>query len=261
MKILFLIPHPNIIGPLPKITPLIISRLRNLGCSIQTSVWSAHSDGESLFNKLAQRPGDIRTIKQKTQAFCPDVLVVTTTHDWKAVLRDLPLLMTVRKLCPKIILHLHGSLSHSLVSRGNHLLKILTRKILNRCDAVLLYSQEEFSEWSSFYLDMDYHLVDNPYIQQNTGLNSKITNQTPVFLFAGRLTEEKGIFDLLNAVALLKDRYQFQVQMIGEGPCKEKIKTTINNNLLINLLHSKNFSYFSVLQKCCITLSEGISQE
>ncbi len=37
----------------------------------------------------------------------------------------------------------------------------------------------------------------------------------------------------------------------------EKIKTSINNNLLINLLHSKKNSYFSVLQNRCIRVSEG----
>jgi len=230
MKILFLVAHPLIQGPLPKINSILITLLRNFGCDIETSIWSAHSENETLGTKVAQRLKDIQIIKKKIGSFQPELLLVTTTHDWKAILRDLPLLITVRKSCPLIVLHLHGSFSNRLVEPGNHLMKFLTKNILKRADAVFLYSNEEIREWSRFYPKMKYFLVDNPYKLQNIGTNEDKRAQIPVILFAGRLVEEKGIFDLLEAVRLLKDLYHFRVSIIGDGKERERLKAVMEYN-------------------------------
>src|SRR6266540_4017934 len=164
LKLLFLVAYPNIKGPLPKILPILLGQLDNLGCEIRQAYWSRHSDEESILGKILGRLHDIWHIRKELQVGTVDMMVITTTHDWMAILRDLPLLLVVRTLCPKIVIHFHGSFSNRLVSPGNGLMKFFTRQIMKRVDAVLLFSNEEIREWSMFFPAMKYYRVDNPYL-------------------------------------------------------------------------------------------------
>jgi glycosyltransferase involved in cell wall biosynthesis len=230
MKILLLVAHPTINGPLPKLSPIMISQLNGQGNIVETSIWSAHSENESLIQKITQRPKDIQVIKQKLLSFHPDLMIVTTTHNWKAILRDLPLLISTRKLCPKIVMHFHGTFSKKLISPGSTLMKLFTRKILDLCDAVFLFSREEINEWSSFYPTRQYYFVDNPYIEQNKPSSKKNKIKIPTILFVGRLVKEKGIFDLIEALKIVKKKNIFNLLIVGDGPDKQKLKMEIDES-------------------------------
>lgn len=228
MKVLFLTASPKIKGPLPKLAPVLISALTKEGCIIETSTWSAHGDTETVFRKIFQRPLDIGQVLRKARTFHPDLMLVTTTHNWKAILRDLPMLLFVRKKCPKIVMHFHGSFSGRLIAPGNSLMKLATKMILQLSDAVLLFSSEEKREWSQFYPEMRYYLVDNPYVEKAELSLQKMKTQPPVILFVGRLIDEKGIFDLVEAIRLLGSKLPFQVKIAGVGPHQEAMVAEIH---------------------------------
>jgi hypothetical protein len=40
-RILMLSPHPNVQGPIPKITPLLLDPLRAAGCEVTVEPWSS----------------------------------------------------------------------------------------------------------------------------------------------------------------------------------------------------------------------------
>lgn len=46
------------------------------------------------------------------------------------------------------------------------------------------------------------------------------------FAFVGRLTKDKGIFELVEAVRLLANRYNFEFQVVGDGDAFEALKTS-----------------------------------
>lgn len=235
LKLLFLVPYPNINGPLPKILPILLEQLGKFGCEIQQECWSRHSDDESVFEKLFGRFQDIRRILKNLQTLPFDIMVVTTTHDWMAMVRDLPLLILVRSLCPKIVIHFHGSYSNRLASPGNHLMKFFTKEIVKRVDAVLLFSNEEIHEWGMFFPSMNYYLVDNPYIPQNIFPETKEDpkfapiDKVPVLFFAGRFVEEKGVFDLVDALGLIKEKLSFRLVLAGFGPEESKLRRKIQH--------------------------------
>ncbi len=238
LKLLFLVAYPNISGPLPKILPILLGQLENFGCEIQQAFWSRHSDHESIFEKIFGRIQDIQRVRKQLQLSSIDMMVITTTHDWMAILRDLPLLLVVRSLCPKIVIHFHGSFSNRLVSPGHDLMKFFTREILKRVDAVLLFSNEEIREWSMFFPAMKYYRVDNPYVSQNNPAETQKITKTgtmgkiPTLFFAGRLVEEKGIFDLVEALSLIKEKVPFRLVFAGFGPDENKLKRKIQQSSL-----------------------------
>ena len=229
MNILFLAPYSEIKGPLPKLAAILVESLQKLGMNISTAKWSAHDVNEPIIDKILYRPIDILSIVRCTIINKCDLLIVTTTHDWKAVLRDLPLLLVVRLLSPKIIMHFHGSFSNLLVSNGNWLLKKFTKLILLLSDGALLFSTEEIRDWKKFHPTGKFFYVNNPYEPKRDHQSSKEFNlEKPTIFFAGRLIEEKGIFDLVEAASLLSADFNFELVVAGFGPDKDRLIEKIN---------------------------------
>ena len=223
MRILMLAPHPDVRGPIPKHTPLLVEALRELGCEVVTGVWGRHSDQESTTGRIAGRLKDIATVRWQLKQEPFDVVVIKTAHDWSTLSRDIPLLLTVRRLARATVLQFHGSESHKLLKSGHHLFKILTARLIKMCDAALLLSFEEARQWQQFYPAGKFFVVSNPHVPERGGPSAALSDRwdlpfgVPVLLYASRLITEKGIFDLLDAVALIKDRMPIHLLIAGDG--------------------------------------------
>ena len=64
-------------------------------------------------------------------------------------------------------------------------------------------------------------------------------SDVPIVLFVGRLSEGKGLLDLLTAASQINDDYQFRLLIAGEGPLADKIETqakSLGINELVELL-------------------------
>jgi glycosyltransferase involved in cell wall biosynthesis len=232
-KILYLSLNPDLNGPLPKIDPLMISVLNNLGCQITKATWGRHSESENAFQKLFGRIGDV--VKAfVTLARSPyDILYVATTLDEKALYRDVPLLLAVHWFPVKKILIEHGSKTTPLSLPGNIMYKFMTRLVVRLTDAILLLSTEEIKTWTNFEPRGHYFRVDNPFLQASTRKTGSFTNTSketdsrPTLLFAGRLIQPKGIFDLLDAMPLILKQIDCRLLIAGDGEEKEEIKRCI----------------------------------
>lgn len=70
-------------------------------------------------------------------------------------------------------------------------------------------------------------------------------------LYVGRLTEEKGIFTLLKAMKVHKDK---KLVIVGEGPQSDSIRKYIIDNDLFNISlvgHKHKKEVFALLSRCC----------
>jgi len=223
MRILMLVTHPNIKGPIPKITPHLVSALRSLGCTVVVEPWGRHHDAESLSSKVLGRAQDIARIRRTLSRVTFDVMVVHTAHDWLTLLRDVPLLLVTRRCCPLVVLQLHGSQPDVLLGRGHLAFRILSAWLVRMSDAVMLLSSEERLEWQQFYPAGKFLVVNNPFVPASFDTTATLTRPwnvpsgVPVLLFVGRLISEKGIFDLLEAVAWLKGRVPCHLLVVGSG--------------------------------------------
>src|ERR1700674_2302965 len=143
MNILMLVPYPEIAGPLPKITPLLVVSLQALGCKVVTLPWGRRRDGETAFDRLVGRVRDVGRVwlRLYRQGFA--VMVVHTAHDPAAVTRDLPLLVVSHPFCSAIVVHFHGSMPTTLMKPGWSIFKLATAALLRLCDGVLVLSREE----------------------------------------------------------------------------------------------------------------------
>lgn len=64
-------------------------------------------------------------------------------------------------------------------------------------------------------------LFPPPFPKEISGLDQRLNGQVPIILFVGRLFREKGVADLLQALALIKTDYQAVI--VGEGWDKERL--------------------------------------
>lgn len=229
-----LVPYPAIQGPLPKILPLLVEALRRLGCVVETECWSRHSDHESLLEKTLSRAGDLRRIRTRLRARQFDLLFITTAHTPAALSRDIPLVLATRRTCPHRVIQFHGSSSAQLSSHGHTLLRWASRLLVGRCDAVLVLSEQERREWASFCPDGRFEVVANPFVPASggTGFEGLVNGSgqpqapprpryrsgVPTILFVGRLMAEKGILDLIRAVAELNRSTPCRLLVAGDGP-------------------------------------------
>jgi glycosyltransferase involved in cell wall biosynthesis len=227
------VPFPNVRGPLSKILPGLIQGLSSFGCSIGTEPWERHSDNESFGEKVFGRLQDIIRIRRRLERETFDVMLLQTSHDWNTLIRDILLMLFAGSRCPVTIAQLHGSRSDLLVGPGHPFFKWATKLFLRLSNAILVLSQEELEEWRTFYPKVKVYRVSNPFVpRQNILRNSdaaspEAQSDGPVLLFVGRLMVEKGIYDLLDALAIVKRTTNCHLLVIGDGPEKDRLKKSI----------------------------------
>jgi glycosyltransferase involved in cell wall biosynthesis len=228
MRVLMLTAHPGIAGPLPKLAPLMIDEMRRLGCEVSTEPWSHRREKESTLAKVVGRTVDLHHIRRRLKQQHFDVLLVTTTHDWPALLRDIPLLAATRGCCRARVLHMHGSMVDKLVGPGHAFLKACSSWLVRRCDAVLVLSHEELDQWSVFSPGVRFEVVVNPFLPP---VSARRPHAHPgadplVLLFVGRLIPDKGVFDLLDAVRTMPDN-RCVLRIAGSGGHEGAIRKRI----------------------------------
>ncbi len=223
MRILLLVPRPGIRGPIPGITSLLEAGLREAGCALDTEYWGRRRDGESALDRVAGRSGDIARIRRRLGEEPPDVMVVTTAHDWPSLSRDIPLLLATRRRVGRIVVQFHGSHAESLAAPGSRLLKAASATVVRLSDALLLLSTEEQRDWQRFRPAGDYRVVSNPYRPAGDGPAAHdrpalgLPTDRPLLLFVGRLVAEKGILDLVEALPRVLQRQPCHLLVLGHG--------------------------------------------
>ncbi len=164
LNLLVLAPYPEGRGPLPKHTPVLVDSMRRLGCEVTLETWGHRADEESLVRKLRERAGDVLRIRRVASQGHFDVIIVKTGHDWKTLIRDIPLLLATRGKAAKQVVQFHGSSPEVLLRPGRRSFKAASRFLVKRCDAIMVLSTEEARDWSRFYERRDVYLVANPMV-------------------------------------------------------------------------------------------------
>jgi glycosyltransferase involved in cell wall biosynthesis len=224
MRILMLAPSANVRGPLPVHTPLLVEGLREVGCEVITEPWGRHADEEPLLLKLIHAVKDIGHIRRMVARRQFDVLVVKTSHEWKSLLRGLPLLATVMRRVPIRIVQFHGGRSDSLGRPGSLAFKLVSWMLFRITDGVLVLSTEEVGHCERFFPTGQFRVVANPYRSNGCLRHSPSRSGPRTIMFAGRLVTEKGILDLLAAVALLPRVEGCRLLVCGSGPAEADVR-------------------------------------
>jgi glycosyltransferase involved in cell wall biosynthesis len=227
MRMLVLSPTATLRGPLPKITPVLVSALRAVAFDVAQETWGRRANHEPLWTKPRRLVQDIRRIRRALRAGAFDVMVVNTSHEWMSLLRDVPLLLSVRRLVPCIAIQFHGGRSDVLVAPGHRAFKAFSWVLLSRSDGLLVLSDEEARETRRFFPGGVIRTVSNPFLPSGEPAAHRNGATNATLLFAGRLVPEKGVLDALKALALLAEQRQVRLVIAGSGPARPDIEALI----------------------------------
>ena len=229
MRILVLSPHAHARSPITKLTPLLIDSLERLGCSVDWAPWGHRHEAESFSDKIVERFRDVLVIRRRVKASRLDVLLIKTSHDARTLARDIPLVLLTRRHVPCIVLHFHGSSPGMLLEPDRRLFKAATRLLLRLTDGALVLSAEEQRKWHAFSRDTKPFVVKNPFVappELRTARPRTPDGSGDVvnILFVGRLLEQKGVFDLIEAFAHVAQHTSCRLAFVGDGPEAPKLE-------------------------------------
>lgn len=228
LRVLMLTAYPDIGGPLPKLAPLVAAGLERCGCDVVIRGWSAHrADHETLAAKVAGRAADLVRVHRCLRQWWPHVVYVASAHNWSGLVRDLALALTIRCGRPPLVLHMHGSKCDRLGQPGERLFTTLSALLVRRASSVMLLSTEELTSWRRNCPQVRFDVVVNPFIpprpdyERLTRPQSTDRSWTPTLLTVARLIPEKGVFDLLDALAIIRRDRPCRLLIAGTGPARE----------------------------------------
>jgi glycosyltransferase involved in cell wall biosynthesis len=217
MNILMLVPAPEARGPVAKHAPLLVDGLRQVGCTVVTESWGRRNERDGAFARAIDRLRDIARIRRRLRSGDFDVLVVKTSHEWVSMLRDIPLLAATRRSVPCSVLQFHGGETQRLAEPRPTLFKAATSAEFRLSDGVLVLSSEEQRLAKAFRPQGRFHMVANPFLPPLAAAQQR-ENGPGTLLFASRLVAAKGIFDVLAALKLLREKLPSRLVVAGSGP-------------------------------------------
>jgi len=217
-----LLPDPAVKGAMARLGAQLVDALRRLDADVVPCRWGRHADHESPLASSCGRVMDVLHIRRLLREGEFDVLFVNTAHDRRALLRDVPLLIATQGRARRRVVQFHGSLSNELSMPGRFMMKAASRWLARRVDAVVMLSSEEVDQWRVFEPRGQYRVVANPYVHQQAfeyreDEPREKQDAAPVVLFVGRLLAAKGIFDLVDAVARVRQRVDCRLHFAGGG--------------------------------------------
>lgn len=144
----------------------------------------------------------------------------------KAFIRDLLLLLPLKLKKQNILIHLHGK-GIGDAAQNNKTYKVLY-KLFFKNTSVICLSERLISDINGVFNGTVY-VVNNGIFQESYPIHRK-SNHPPVILFLSNLIEAKGVFILLEALNIIKNKgVDFKLNLIGAelGDIIQKIQKTI----------------------------------
>ena len=213
-------------GPMPRLAELLAGGLRGAGVAVTLLPWGG--GGDSVGARVLGRAGQLLRIRRALRASPPDALLVQTSHDWAAIVRDLALALAVRGCGCGVVLQLHGSRADRLAAPGSAAFKLATSVLLSLVDGVLVLSSEEQRAFAAFRPSGRFHVVVNPFVDDDERPTVE-RSEVPVVLFASRLVPEKGVLDTVEAFSLLRERMAARLVVAGDGPAAADVARAVRD--------------------------------
>jgi glycosyltransferase involved in cell wall biosynthesis len=237
MRVLMGMPKRGLAGGPQGHLPFLVEGLRGRGVSVDELTYGSRTAQPSLASRVALVLSDARVFRDATLRERYDVVQLNTAFDLKAMLRDV---VTVTFLRPSfkgcIFLKFHGS-DIRLTATPNPLLRTLARRLFKQVDAVGVLSTEErqyfikggFPEAKIFVVKnilRPEEFVADPAFRATHG----IPEGTAVLLFTGRMIREKGLTDIIRALALIRQkRSDFVLFCLGDGPDRQPAEALVDS--------------------------------
>ncbi|HYP00435.1 MAG TPA: glycosyltransferase, partial [Pyrinomonadaceae bacterium] len=231
VRVLMGMPDRESLGGPAACEPPFAAELRRLGAEVaeETYVYGEKLGRTALSERVVRVVRTARRLRRRLGASKFDIVHLNTSFDTMALMRDAA---TVQLLLParaKIFLKFHGS-DAALFETRSQRLRALVRFVLARADGIGLLSSEERENFTRAGVDRRKLFVVKNVVAGADGdappranLRAKlgVDAQTPLLLFIARFIPAKGLTDVINACAVLRDEGRaFELLCLGDGEAR-----------------------------------------
>ena len=165
----------------------------------------------------------------------PRIVHINTSLEPKSYWRDLVYLALAKALRCKVVYQVHGGALPRDFFGGNRALTALLRRVLSWPDAVVLLARSEMAAYAQFAPRARLVRIANavPSGEAVASAERSDANRPLQIVYMGRLAPDKGIFETLEAVKLLRDRgVDVLLTIAGSGPAEREITRAIETTRL-----------------------------
>jgi glycosyltransferase involved in cell wall biosynthesis len=222
VRVLIGMPDPNSLGGPAACEPPFISELRRKGVTVEeeTYVYGDQLGGTATTQRISRVIAAARRLRRRLNSDGFDLLHLNSAFDSRALLRDFVTVSFLKPKRAKLFIKFHGS-DASLLESRSAFLRSLVKVVLSNADGIGVLSQEEKANFVRAGWDERKLFVIKNVVERTFPVMRGSSTDVPVLLFIARLIPAKGLADVIQACALLRDRgIAFKLICVGDGPAR-----------------------------------------
>jgi len=197
----------------------MIQGLAALGnIEIGSFAFGSRESSAPLWNRAIRLAGDLIRFAGTVLRVRPDVIHLNSAYNRYGLCRDVLYLLIAKASRRRVFLKYHGSDAH-LLAEGGGVWRGLTRVVVALSARVGLLSTEELRNFVAAGFPAGKFSVVKNAVDVDRFRSAPPTDRTEGLLFIARFIRPKGLVDLLDAVALLRERGRpVSLVCVGDGP-------------------------------------------
>jgi glycosyltransferase involved in cell wall biosynthesis len=197
--------------------------------------------GESLLEKLGRFIWSPIQFCMRLAKYKPQIVHINTSMDAKAFWRDLAYFAIAHAMGKKIVYQIHGGKLPQDFFKHSSMLNHLLRKILLSADVVVVLTQEELRSHKAFSANARLELIPNAVEIGDDPVwktNPSTQNRPLRLIYLGRFDEYKGIFELIEGLAIARQKCpDIVLTLAGSGPDENRLRARIAQLGLTACIH------------------------
>lgn len=183
---------------------------------------------QNIFNEYKK----VKKLKGFIKKNHPDVANVFMTSGY-SIIRDFFYLRLLKANKIPVVVHFHSKKKGEFALSPKRI-KLVGKLLKKYADKIILLSEDHYNYFSNYFDQRQCEIIEN-FVDYNS-FNNIIENKTDDFLFVGRLSKEKGFFDLLKASAELNKKGElFKINVVGIAP-NSQVQNEVEDFVKINNL-------------------------
>lgn len=228
--------------------PPFVAELRRLGHEVVEEIYAFGGGATNLAGRVRRVRATAQRFEDRVRTGAFDLIHINTSFDTKALLRDAVIVPRIARHGARVFLKFHGADARLLKTRNPALARLQTR-LLRSATGIGLLSTEEERDFLRAGVPQQKLFVIKNVVEPNRDLQDvaflqrwDLPDGKPLLLFIGRFIEAKGLLDVIEAAALLRDRGQdFLLCCLGDGPTGPAAQALVQRLKLEN--HVRFFGY------------------
>ena len=161
-------------------------------------------------------------------AWQPNIVHLNTSMVPKAFWRDVLYVFIARIAGCRVICQVHGGALPQEFCLGRPLASRVFTRMVRASKALVLLARSELDAYRRFMPQARFELIANAVDQKTMELHVAKPERPLHLVYMGRLIEEKGVFDAVEALAILvRDKRSVRLTVAGGGPEESELRARV----------------------------------